>query len=145
MFSAEHEKNAQDTRRGHFAMWSTHEHALPPAHSCSSHGENNIIKGKSTALTTVQLRSCKHQQLSSLIWVFNLVLYFSQHLLKIKGKKEETNVYGTSTCSGSYIESFNPTQFEVTCVCMPLVACLILLHLYSRFVISHSSPLWTNN
>lgn len=85
--------------------WSTHEHALPPACSCSLYGGvslgNSIGKGKATALPAVQLRSCKHQQFSSLIGVFDLVLYFVQCLLKIRKKKEETNVHGAGTCSGA--------------------------------------------
>lgn len=89
MFSAEHEKNAEDRKRGHSP---THEHALPPAHSCGLHGGvslgNNISKGKATALTAVQLGSCKHQQFSSLAAVFPFILYLFTTLIKDQcGKK----------------------------------------------------------
>lgn len=114
---------------------------MPPACSCSLHGGvslgNNIIKGKSTARTAVQLRPCKHQQFSPLIWVFSLDLYFSPTFIKDQGEKEETNVYSSSTCSDVCTESLNLTQFEVICVCMPPVTCLTLLHFYSRFLLYH--------
>lgn len=87
MFSAEHEQIHKVQREA-----IPHEHALPPARSCSLHGGvslgNNISKGKATALTTAQLRSCKHQQFSPLVGAFHFVLYFFQHLLKIREKKK---------------------------------------------------------
>lgn len=141
MFSAEHEQIHKVQREA-----IPHEHALPPACSCSLHAGvslgNIISKGKATALTTAQLRSCKHQQFSHLVGAFHFVLYFFPTFIKDQGKKEEANVYGTGTCSGTCIDSLNLTQFEVICVCMPPVTCLILLHFILEIsVVLHSFSL----
>lgn len=50
--------------------------------------EISSAKAKQLLLATAQLRSCKHQQFSPLVGAFHFVLYFFQHLLKIRGKKK---------------------------------------------------------